>query len=242
MATTPKVIAKLEVDEPTLKLAVLIDADNAQATIIEGLLAEIATFGEQERMTTPKKTRATALVPWSHDDKQGILVHADRDKNEWTLPGGGLLDANGPIETPRAAVVRELAEETGLTAAAVATLFRHKGRLRVHHVFHIRPSGRLQIVDLKEAPAFGLCGPNLVVDTIACSPDYSTDGLALSHSTKAIIRRYQAEYQQPDNARAPSTVAGGDSETTRVQIGASALELTTGDIVTQDVDASESNQ
>jgi hypothetical protein len=46
MATTPKVIAKLEVDEPTLKLAVLIDADNAQATIIEGLLAEIATFGE----------------------------------------------------------------------------------------------------------------------------------------------------------------------------------------------------
>jgi 8-oxo-dGTP pyrophosphatase MutT (NUDIX family) len=225
MATTPKVIAKLEVDEPTLKLAVLIDADNAQATIIEGLLAEIATFGEQERMTTPKKTRATALVPWSHDDKQGILVHADRDKNEWTLPGGGLLDANGPIETPRAAVVRELAEETGLIAAAVATLFRHDGKFRVHHVFHIRPSGTLQIVDLKEAPAFGLCGPDLVVDTIARSPDYSTEGLALSHSTKAIIRRYQAEYQRLhdvsatptlDNARAPSTVADGDSETTRV--------------------------
>lgn len=46
MAVTPKVVAKLEADEPTLKLAVLIDADNAQATIIEGLLAEIATFGE----------------------------------------------------------------------------------------------------------------------------------------------------------------------------------------------------
>jgi hypothetical protein len=43
---TPKVVTKLEADEPTLKLAVLIDADNAQATIIEGLLAEIATFGE----------------------------------------------------------------------------------------------------------------------------------------------------------------------------------------------------
>jgi hypothetical protein len=46
LAATPKVITRLEADEPTLKLAVLIDADNAQATIIEGLLAEIATFGE----------------------------------------------------------------------------------------------------------------------------------------------------------------------------------------------------
>jgi uncharacterized LabA/DUF88 family protein len=46
MAVTPKIVAKLESEEPTLKLAVLIDADNAQATIIEGLLAEIATFGE----------------------------------------------------------------------------------------------------------------------------------------------------------------------------------------------------
>ncbi|MFZ6027200.1 MAG: NYN domain-containing protein [Chloroflexota bacterium] len=46
MAVTPKVVKKLETDEPTLKLAVLIDADNAQAAIIEGLLAEIATYGE----------------------------------------------------------------------------------------------------------------------------------------------------------------------------------------------------
>ncbi|MGD9975145.1 MAG: NYN domain-containing protein [Desulfatirhabdiaceae bacterium] len=46
MAVTPKAVKKFETDEPTLKLAVLIDADNAQATIIEGLLAEIATFGE----------------------------------------------------------------------------------------------------------------------------------------------------------------------------------------------------
>ncbi len=43
---SPRLVAKIEAEEPTLRLAVLIDADNAQATVIEGLLAEIARFGE----------------------------------------------------------------------------------------------------------------------------------------------------------------------------------------------------
>jgi len=43
---TPRLVAKIESEEPTLRLAVLIDADNAQAAVIEGLLAEIARFGE----------------------------------------------------------------------------------------------------------------------------------------------------------------------------------------------------
>ncbi len=43
---TPRLIAKIEAEEPTLRLAVLIDADNAQAAVIEGLLAEIARYGE----------------------------------------------------------------------------------------------------------------------------------------------------------------------------------------------------
>lgn len=42
----PRTIAKIDSEEPTLRLAVLIDADNAQAAVIEGLLAEIARFGE----------------------------------------------------------------------------------------------------------------------------------------------------------------------------------------------------
>lgn len=37
---------KLDFEERSLHLAVLIDADNAQASVIEGLLAEIARFGE----------------------------------------------------------------------------------------------------------------------------------------------------------------------------------------------------
>ena len=41
-----RLVARTESEEPTLRLAVLIDADNAQAAVIEGLLAEIARFGE----------------------------------------------------------------------------------------------------------------------------------------------------------------------------------------------------
>lgn len=37
---------KFESEDSALRLAVLIDADNAQAAVIEGLLAEIARFGE----------------------------------------------------------------------------------------------------------------------------------------------------------------------------------------------------
>lgn len=46
MTTNSKLVAKIEAEESVQRLAVLIDADNAQATIIEGLLAEIARFGE----------------------------------------------------------------------------------------------------------------------------------------------------------------------------------------------------
>ena len=44
--SSPRMHAKIEIDESSLRLAVLIDADNAQAAVIEGLLAEIARFGE----------------------------------------------------------------------------------------------------------------------------------------------------------------------------------------------------
>lgn len=46
MSINSKPIAKIESEESAQKLAVLIDADNAQASVIEGLLAEIARFGE----------------------------------------------------------------------------------------------------------------------------------------------------------------------------------------------------
>ncbi|TAH52734.1 MAG: NYN domain-containing protein [Betaproteobacteria bacterium] len=42
----PKTVVRVEAEEPAKRLAVLIDADNAQAGVIEGLLEEIARFGE----------------------------------------------------------------------------------------------------------------------------------------------------------------------------------------------------
>jgi hypothetical protein len=41
-----KTVVRVESEEPVRRLAVLIDADNAQATVIEGLLEEVARFGE----------------------------------------------------------------------------------------------------------------------------------------------------------------------------------------------------
>lgn len=43
---SPRLVAKTDSEEPASRLAVLIDADNAQAAVIEPILAEIARFGE----------------------------------------------------------------------------------------------------------------------------------------------------------------------------------------------------
>ncbi len=40
----PKLVAKIESEEPKLRLAVLIDSDNVSASVIEGLLAEVAVL------------------------------------------------------------------------------------------------------------------------------------------------------------------------------------------------------
>jgi uncharacterized LabA/DUF88 family protein len=46
LAINSRLVAKIEAEQPTQRLAVLIDADNAQASVLEALLAEIALLGE----------------------------------------------------------------------------------------------------------------------------------------------------------------------------------------------------
>lgn len=55
---------KSESEESSLRLAVLIDADNAQAAVIEGLLAEIARFGEATVKRIYGDFTATSSASW----------------------------------------------------------------------------------------------------------------------------------------------------------------------------------
>lgn len=69
---SPRLVAKIEAEEPTLRLVVLIDADNAQAAVIEGLLAEIARFGE----ATVKRIYGDFTAPTSAAWKKVLQKYA----------------------------------------------------------------------------------------------------------------------------------------------------------------------
>jgi hypothetical protein len=59
-----KIVSRNESEDPALQLAVLIDADNAQAAVIEGLLAEIARFGEAIVRRIYGDFTSTASASW----------------------------------------------------------------------------------------------------------------------------------------------------------------------------------
>ena len=61
---SPRDTEKIDAEEHTLRLAVLIDADNAQAAVIKGLLAEIARFGEATVRRIYGDFTATASASW----------------------------------------------------------------------------------------------------------------------------------------------------------------------------------
>ena len=71
MAST-RPVDKADSEERSLRLAVLIDADNAQATVIEGLLAEIARFGE----ATVKRIYGDFTAPASSSWKKVLQRYA----------------------------------------------------------------------------------------------------------------------------------------------------------------------
>lgn len=81
---TPRLVAKIESDEPTLRLAVLIDADNAQASVIEGLLAEIARFGE----AAVKRIYGDFTSPTSAAWKKVLQKHAIKPVQQFAYTTG----------------------------------------------------------------------------------------------------------------------------------------------------------
>lgn len=81
---TPRLVAKIEAEEPTLRLAVLIDADNAQAAVIEGLLAEIARFGE----ATVKRIYGDFTAPTSSSWKKVLQQYAIKPVQQFAYTTG----------------------------------------------------------------------------------------------------------------------------------------------------------
>ncbi len=80
----PKLVAKIETEGPTLRLAVLIDADNAQAAVIEGLLAEIARFGE----ATVKRIYGDFTSPTSAQWKKVLNKYAIKPVQQFAYTSG----------------------------------------------------------------------------------------------------------------------------------------------------------
>jgi hypothetical protein len=77
-------VAKIEAEDPTLRLAVLIDADNAQAAVIEGLLGEIARFGE----ATVKRIYGDFTAPTSSSWKKVLQRYAIKPVQQFAYTTG----------------------------------------------------------------------------------------------------------------------------------------------------------
>lgn len=75
---------KNESDEPTLRLAVLIDADNAQAAVIEALFAEIARFGE----ATVRRIYGDFTAPTSASWKKVLQRYAIKPVQQFAYTTG----------------------------------------------------------------------------------------------------------------------------------------------------------
>ena len=90
-------------------------------------------------MTQTPRQRATAIV--TRDGR--VLLVRDKWRPAFMLPGGGIDEG----EAPEVAVVRELQEETTLTATAVRYLFTHDGKYNHHHVFGVEVCGDVNIAN-----------------------------------------------------------------------------------------------
>jgi uncharacterized LabA/DUF88 family protein len=75
---------KIATEESTLKLAVLIDADNARASIIEGLLTEIASYGE----AIVRRIYGDFTSPLSAKWKKVLHKHAIKPVQQFAFTAG----------------------------------------------------------------------------------------------------------------------------------------------------------
>ncbi|MDR3212876.1 MAG: NYN domain-containing protein [Azoarcus sp.] len=79
-----RLVANIEAAEPTARLAVLIDADNAQAAVIDELLAEIARFGEATVRRIYGDFTSNASAQW----KKVLNFHAIKPVQQFAYTTG----------------------------------------------------------------------------------------------------------------------------------------------------------
>jgi hypothetical protein len=77
-------VARSENDEEQPRLAVLIDADNAQPSVIEGLLAEVAKYGVASVKRIYGDFTSTRMTQW----KQALLKHSINPVQQFAYTSG----------------------------------------------------------------------------------------------------------------------------------------------------------
>lgn len=150
---SPRLVTKIEAEEPTLRLAVLIDADNAQAAVIEGLLAEIARFGE----ATVKRIYGDFTAPASASWKKVLQKYAIKPVQQFAYTTGKnatdstlIIDAMDLLYTRKFDGFCLITSDSDFTGLAMR--LREEGLL-------FSASGRRKHPRLSAMPAISLCLP-----------------------------------------------------------------------------------